>query len=145
MHTQERLKSLISLYRQQYKDQQALGRADFNAMMRDYLLAQEEYIAELEEELTVLTDIWSEGFMLRKIGDMTEGLQSKRFRFGDKCSHTTPGCWVVVKGAKVYGFDPPTQLQKDIWLSGARTCQAYEKRLKSLRWYCPECATIQTP
>lgn len=67
---------------------------------------------------------------------------------GEKCAHPD-GRWVAVIDGDAFGFDPPTQLQKDIWVSepdpeepGAKT---REGRIEQLRWLCFRCGTIQLP
>ena len=59
--------------------------------------------------------------------------------WGEKCSHTR-GQWLVEWEGKFYSFAPPTQLQKDVWLS-----QDPDVRILLLRWLCYECNTIQMP
>lgn len=64
-----------------------------------------------------------------------------------KCScEGARGGWRVqdVDGA-FYCFDPPTQLQKDIWLGAAKSEAEKEKRIKALRWACFKCGTVQMP
>jgi hypothetical protein len=60
----------------------------------------------------------------------------------EKCDHTT-GQWTVKWKKDFYLFDPPTQLQKDIWLSNAGIRK--QEAIKMLRWFCHECGNIQPP
>jgi hypothetical protein len=84
--------------------------------------------------------------MLIKIGELGDD-----FVLGDKslCSHPkTNGRWIVLKDNEVFMFNPPNQLQKDIWLTegekqGGR--KEHERRLGLLRWFCYGCNNIQEP
>lgn len=66
---------------------------------------------------------------------------------GERCTCPTTGTgqWVVKKGSKFYVFDPPTQLQKDLWLDVQQRNGKGKKALESLRWYCALCDTVQMP
>lgn len=56
------------------------------------------------------------------------------------------GRWMVEKeDGGLYGFDPSTQMQKDIWLGSHREPGEKEKAMGRLRWYCFGCGTIQMP
>lgn len=61
---------------------------------------------------------------------------------GEKCAHKAQGQWCIVVEGYLRVFDPPTQLQKDIWLGNM---QDRALRLGMLRWYCAECGTVQEP
>lgn len=57
------------------------------------------------------------------------------------------GAWAVLCPVTNQQFliDPPTQMQKDIWLSGAKDDAEKTERAGMLRWYCFECGTLQEP
>lgn len=67
---------------------------------------------------------------------------------GEQCACKSPGpmqpsgAWAVEdpRTGKFYMFDPPTQMQKDIWIGDDR-----ENRIVLLRWYCFTCNTVQLP
>jgi len=78
--------------------------------------------------------------MLFKAGDVAD------YDHGEKCNHAvTDGRWLVKKKDGYYAFDPPTQMQKDIWLGEARNTKEKERRVKMLRWLCFSCNNIQEP
>lgn len=64
---------------------------------------------------------------------------------GEKCEHTSAGFWLVAWGSKLYTFDPPTQLQKDIWLGDSKRIVGEETAIAALRWCCRQCCTVQVP
>jgi hypothetical protein len=70
-----------------------------------------------------------------------------------KCScEGARGAWRVQDpdGSLLY-IDPPTQLQKDIWLTTGTEYNPHrenadkEERIKALRWACSGCCTVQMP
>ena len=77
--------------------------------------------------------------MLVNVGEL-----DKDYKTGAKCEHKKQGQWVVLKGKKIFVFDPPTQMQKDFWLSEVEG-KAKEKRIAKLRWFCYLCGTVQEP
>lgn len=79
--------------------------------------------------------------MLIQVGKLNDGV----IKEGPKCEHKTQGQWVVLKAQKVYVFDPPTQMQKDFWLSEVKPGKWKEKRIAMLRWFCNLCGTVQEP
>lgn len=82
----------------------------------------------------------AEIIMLFKAGNFAD------YDHGEKCVHaTTDGRWLVKEKDGYYAFDPPTQMQKDIWLGEARNAKEKEKRIKKLRWLCFSCNNIQEP
>jgi hypothetical protein len=69
---------------------------------------------------------------------------------GDSCtghskSGAVSGAWVVVcpMTGSQFMFSPPTQVQKDIWLSAEKGMEV--ERMSMLRWFCFECGTVQKP
>ena len=64
---------------------------------------------------------------------------------GDRCPHESQGFWLVEWNDILYTFDPPTQIQKDIWLSDSKKIVGEETALGALRWCCRECGTVQKP
>jgi len=62
---------------------------------------------------------------------------------GEKCEHNT-GQWLVLWEGVYYSIQPPSQLQKDIWLGDARR-KIGKKAEQCLRWLCHTCGTIQFP
>lgn len=55
------------------------------------------------------------------------------------------GQWMVLWGRQLYFIQPPTQLQKDIWLGEATRKIGEEKALACLRWFCHGCRVVQLP
>jgi hypothetical protein len=64
-----------------------------------------------------------------------------------RCEHVKPGHWLFEWQGSLWCFDPPTQLQKDIWLTSFGTIgpKTKERRMGALRWLCGICGTIQRP
>lgn len=79
-----------------------------------------------------------------KITEYTVACRNVEIVEAPKCEHKG-GQWVVVYKNTLRLFDPPTQLQKDIWLSVAKTEKTREARLAALRWRCHTCGTVQVP
>lgn len=64
----------------------------------------------------------------------------------EKCSCKSSGRWVVEDPmGEFFVFDPPTQLQKDIWLGDGERNKTRELRISMLRWLCFGCGTVQAP
>lgn len=66
---------------------------------------------------------------------------------GEKCEHNK-GRWIVEWKGRLFVFDPPTQVQKDIWLNEMKAKggeELHKKALESLRWLCNICGTVQQP
>lgn len=68
----------------------------------------------------------------------------KELLFGKPCNHEN-GIWMAKIGERWYTFRGNTQMQKDTWLSEAKTEQERWLREGCLRWFCKECGTIQEP
>lgn len=68
------------------------------------------------------------------------------WNLADKCAHKD-GAWRFEFNGILYGFIPPTQLQKDIWIAEAKSNgpQGKEARVQALRWACLVCKTVQMP
>lgn len=65
------------------------------------------------------------------------------------CKQGTNGRWLFEHDGRLYGFDPPTQMQKNVWLSGNPEWtpgpRGEEARIAALRWACFGCGTVQMP
>lgn len=82
--------------------------------------------------------------MDRPIVDFNNGYYIQTI--SEKCScPSNKGQWVVEWDQRFYPFTHANNLQKDIWLGGAKTANAKEKRMEMLRWYCHCCYNIQMP
>lgn len=61
------------------------------------------------------------------------------------CENARGGWRAQDPDGSLYCFDPPTQLQKDIWLGSVGDGPDKEERIQALRWACFKCGTIQMP
>lgn len=62
------------------------------------------------------------------------------------CEGHKQGQWFVVDDdGTQYFFDPPTGMQKDMWLCTMRDRGKHAEAMSRLRWFCWECGTVQEP
>lgn len=69
---------------------------------------------------------------------------------GEKCEckpngNRASGRWLVLFEGQLYGIEPSTQIQKDIWLSDAARTVKKDDAIAMLRWWCFSCRTVQSP
>lgn len=80
--------------------------------------------------------------MDRPVVDLQDGVVQTKI--SDKCEHNQ-GQWVVEWKGKFYFFIHSNNLQKDIWLSGAKNDKDKDACMNMLRWYCNLCCNVQKP